>query len=89
VRLRMRLTAEQDALIKDRKIRAALADAFTVAGVIKEIEWGARSRLGAISVESMTPLELLERYFETTGVSEEEKQALLSDAQRIINDVAG
>jgi hypothetical protein len=37
----------------------------------------------------MTPLELLERYFETTGVSEEEKQALLSDAQRIINDVAG
>ena len=87
VRLRIRLTAEQDALIKDRKIRAALADAFMVAGIIKEIEWGARSRLGAISVESMTPLELLDRYFDTLDVPEKEKEALLEDAKRVISDV--
>ncbi len=89
VRLRIRLTAEQDALLKERRIRAALADAFTVAGVIKEIEWGERSRLGAISVESMTPLDLLDRYFDATGVSESEKEALLADAQSIISDVIG
>jgi len=89
VRLRIRLTAEQDAGIRDRKIRAALADAFTVAGVIREIEWGVRSRLGAVSVESMTPLELLDRYFETKDMPGPEKQALLEDAKRVISDVVG
>jgi exonuclease SbcD len=89
VRLRIRLTAEQDAQIRERKLRAALADAFTIAGVIKEIEWGARSRLGAISVESMTPLELLDRYFDAKEIPEEEKRSLLEDAQRIIRDVTG
>ena len=86
VRLRLRLHARQDALINERKIRAALADAFTVAGVIKEIDWGVRSRLGAISVESMTPLELLDRYLEITGVQDEEKKALMTEAQTIISE---
>ena len=88
VRLRLRLTAEQDAQIRERKIRAALASAFTIAGIIKEIEWGARSRLGAINVESMTPLELLERYFETKELPAKEKQALLEAAELIISDAA-
>ncbi len=89
VRLRIHLTAEQDALIRERKIRAALADAFTIAGVIKEIEWGARSRLGAISVESMTPLELLDRYFDAKDTPEKEKLALLKEARRVISDASG
>jgi len=87
VRLRLRLRAEQDALIKDRKIKAALTNAFTIAGIIREIDWGVRSRLGAISVESMTPLELLERYLEISAVPEGEKQALMEDAKTIISDV--
>ena len=89
VRLRIRLTAEQDAMIRERKIRAALADSFTIAGIIKEIEWGVRSRLGAISVESMTPLELLERYFDTKDLPQKEKEALLADAQRVISETIG
>ncbi len=86
VRLRLRLRAEQDALINDRKIKAALAEAFTVAGIIKEIDWGVRSRLGAISVESMTPIELLDRYLEISGIPDEEKQVLMEDARTIISD---
>ena len=86
MRLRLRLRAEQDALIKDRKIKAALAEAFTVAGIIKEIDWGVRSRLGAISVESMTPIELLDRYLEISGVPDAEKQVLMEDARTIISD---
>ena len=87
VRLRLRLRAEQDALIKDRKIKAALTNAFTIAGIIKEIDWGVRSRLGAVSVESMTPMELLERYLEISAVPEGEKQALMEDAKTIISDI--
>jgi len=87
VRLRLRLRSEQDALIKDRKIKAALADAFTIAGVIKEIDWGVRSRLGAVSVESMTPLELLDRYLDISDVSSKQKQTLMEDAKTIISDV--
>jgi len=89
VRLRLRLTAEQDAMMRERKIRAALQGAFAIAGIIKEIEWGVRSRLGAISVESMTPVELLDIYFDKKDVPPQEKTRLLEEAQRIIGEVGG
>ena len=85
VRLRLRLRADQDALINERKIRAALSEAFAIAGIIKDIEWGVRSRLGAVSVESMTPIELLDRYFTISEVPEAQKKQLLADAQQLMS----
>jgi exonuclease SbcD len=86
VRLRLRLTAEQDAMIQERKIKAALSSAFTVAGIIKEIDWGVRSRLGAISIESMTPLELLERYLDISDLPAARQKVLLEEAKTIIQE---
>ncbi|HEY80523.1 MAG TPA: exonuclease SbcCD subunit D [Caldilineae bacterium] len=87
VRVRLKLRDDQDQLISDRKIRAALANAFAVAGVIRQIDWRVRSRLGAGDFENATPLELLDRYFEQLQTPEDEKQALLEDAARIIQGV--
>lgn len=87
MRVRLKLRDDQDQLISDRKIRAALANAFAVAGVIRQIDWRVRSRLGAGDFENATPLELLDRYFEQLQTPEDEKQALLEDAARIIQGV--
>ena len=87
VRVRLKLREEQDRFIHDRQIRAALSDAFAVAGILREIDWRVRSRLGAVDFEKATPLELLERYFDNLQTPEEEKKALLQDAARIIEEV--
>lgn len=87
VRLRLRLRQEQDALLKENVIRAALAPAFDVAGISKDIEWSARNRLGGVDVETLTPLELLRRYFENLKVPAAETERLLADAAAIIREV--
>ncbi len=87
VRVRLRLRTDQDALFKERVIRAALAESFSIAGIIKEIDWGVRSRLGEINVEEMTPLELLERYFQVSDVPETQAERLMQDAQTIVREV--
>ncbi len=87
VRVRLKLRADQEAHISDRRIRAALQGAFYVAGVRREVEQHTRSRLGAVDLEKMTPLELLARYLDRLeGLSKEEKQALLADAKTIIEN---
>ncbi|RME86378.1 MAG: exonuclease SbcCD subunit D [Caldilineae bacterium] len=89
VRVRLRLRADQDALIKEREIRTALSDAYSLASISKDIEWGTRTRLGAVNVEALTPLELLERYFRLADVPEAESRKLLEDARAIIQAVDG
>ena len=89
VRVRLRLRSDQDALLKERTIRAALAESFSIAGIVKEIDWGVRSRLGEVNVESMTPLELLERYFQVSDVPLEQSERLMQDAQTLISEVDG
>jgi len=89
VRVRLRLRSDQDALLKERTIRAALAESFSIAGIVKEIDWGVRSRLGEVNVESMTPMELLERYFQVSDMPQEQGERLLQDAQVIVSEVDG
>ncbi len=84
VRVRLQLRQDQDALLHERDIRHALEPAFYQAGIQKDFDFSTRSRLGLDNVESMTPLQLLERYFEVTGVPEEERQQLLRDASEIV-----
>jgi exonuclease SbcD len=89
VRLRLRLRSDQDAMLNERTIRAALSDSFSIAGIIKEIDWGVRSRLGEVNVEEMEPLELLERYFQISQVPKEQAERLMADAQSIVREVDG
>ncbi len=87
VRVRLRLRSDQAPLLNERAIRAALSEAYIIGGVAKEIDWAERSRLGAVNVESMTPLELLERYFQVSGTPKEEQRLLLRDAAEIVREV--
>lgn len=87
VRVRLRLREDQDALLKERTIRAALAEASDVAGISKEIDAAGRRRWGEINVEALTPLELLERYFQAAKAPEGQTKRLLEEAGAIIRTV--
>jgi exonuclease SbcD len=89
VRVRLRLRSDQDALLKERVIRMALAESFSIAGIVKDIDWGVRSRLGEVNVEEMAPLELLERYFQVSDVPKKQVERLMQDAKTIVRVVNG
>ena len=65
----VKLRQEQEPLLVEREITRALEDAYFVASLQKDVERTERQRLGAVSVEALTPVELLERYFEARGVA--------------------
>jgi exonuclease SbcD len=83
IRLQVQLRADQIPGLRERDIEGALADtaSFTVA---REIEDEARARLGELSPETLTPLELVERYFESRDVDPERLKALLAKAGELL-----
>ena len=83
VRIIVQLQAEQEGLIRDADVRAALRDAYFVAGVSKEIERTYRQRLGGESPEGLTPAELLARYLESKDTPPERIEVLLGHAETI------
>ena len=84
-RLTIRLTPESETLLNDRQVADALkrAGVFHIAGVRKEVDRPLRTRLG-VSPEGLTPLELLERYFESRDVDAARRKELLGRARGIV-----
>ncbi len=87
VRLILRLRADQEPLLRDRDVRALLADAYFVAGITREVEREARIRLGNLAPEEMTDRQLLEKYLETRNTPPERIQTLLAYADKILEGV--
>ncbi|MCB0253687.1 MAG: exonuclease SbcCD subunit D [Anaerolineae bacterium] len=84
VRMVLRLREDQETLLQEREIMRALQSAYFVAGVNKDIERPERQRLGGVSVETLSPQELLARYFEVKGVPAERAETLLQVADEIM-----
>lgn len=87
VRVRAELRPDQEAGLKERTIRAALAEAYEVAAIIRNIEGAARSRWGAVDIEALTPLQQLELYFRGSQTPEAQTKGLLAEADAIIREV--
>lgn len=85
LRLRIDLTPESEALLNGGQIQRALrrAGVFHLAGLRKDIERGARARLGK-NAEELTPLQLLARYFESRDVDANRRDELLQIAGEIV-----
>ncbi len=84
VRVVLKLRAEQETLLQEREVLKALQGAYVIAGISREVERADRQRLGAVSVESLTAVELLARYFEVKGVAPERAERLLEVAEAIM-----
>lgn len=83
VRVLIQTTADREPLLRDDEIRQALRPAFHVAAVVHEVERKIRLRLGQISVEEMTPREMLVSYLEAKQTPPERIEVLLQYAERI------
>jgi exonuclease SbcD len=89
VRVNLRLRAEQETLLQEREVLAALNDAaYFVAGVNRDVERAERQRLGAVSVEALAPRELLTLFFQVKGVTPERAERLLQAAQEVMMETA-
>ena len=89
VRLQVKLAAAAEALLDERAIRKALAPAFYVAAVAKEVERPTRLRLGGQeAIETLAPRELLKRYFQARQTPPERMEMLLRYADELFAETA-
>ena len=84
VKVIIHVREEQDPLIEDRQIRQALRQASYVAGIQHQVDRAYRRRLGDVDIETLTPEQALNLYFEAKGVGIERKQTLMNHAERIM-----
>jgi len=84
VRLRLQLGAGQTRLLDERQLEAALEPAASFV-IARELEIEARSRLGDLAPEELTPLELVERYFMSRETDEERLAELMQKAEELLH----
>jgi len=86
VRVIIKATEAQAALLDDKAMRAALQQANHVASIIHDVDRQQRHRLGAGSAEELTPREVLELYLDSKNTPEARKSELLRYAESIFRE---
>jgi len=87
IRLQIRIGADQRAGLREREIERAL-DAASSLTIALEVEQEARARLGDLAPESLSPLQLLERYFISRSEDPQRTADLLAKAEELLRDSA-
>ena len=86
VRVRISMEAEQEPAFREGALRQALASAFCLAGVEREVRRERRTRLGIEDGEQITPVAALQRYFASRNVPEDRERTLVALAERLIQE---
>jgi exonuclease SbcD len=90
VRLTVQTTAQAEPLLDDAVIRRALAPAFHIAAITREVERPTRLRLGSQeSIEALTPRQILERYLIARQTPPERIELLIRYADKILTPAEG
>lgn len=87
VRIIIHTPAEKEPLINEGEIRRALAGAFHIAAIVKDVERKVRLRLGDQPIEEMTPHQMLERYFQVKQTPPKRTKLLLEHAEDIFREL--
>jgi len=85
VRVIVQLRSDQQAALREREIENALSQAASVS-IVREVEIEARARLGDLSPGELTPLELVEKYFQSRDESPERIKVLMGKAEELMRD---
>jgi len=88
VRVRVQMSLQNQALFDESRVRHALADAFWVWEIYRDVERPARMRFAGLSVEEKTPMELLDDYFSERQVPADERERLRAYASRLMSSGA-
>ena len=83
VRVRIKLTAEADSLLREGEIREALQSAHYIAAVSREVEGARRTRLSSGESEGLQPLQALRLYLDGRDTSPQRKDKVLSYAEEV------
>ena len=85
VRVIVQLRSDQQVALREREIENALSQAASVS-IVREVEIDARVRLKDLAAEELTPLELVEQYFQARDETAERIQALKVKAEELLRD---
>ena len=88
VRVRITMPQEVEAQLRESEVREALSEAHFVAPIVRDVTRERRTRLGATTVEGLSPQEALRLYLETAKVPVERAQILMGYAERLISEEA-
>ncbi len=84
VRVNIKISQAQEPLLRMETVRQALEGAHFIAAINKETDRRHRTRLGNWSAESVKPLDALQAYLESRGVSQERTRKLKEHASRLM-----
>ncbi len=85
VRVIVRLRSDQQVALREREIENALSQAASVS-IVREVDIESRVRLGDLAPEKLTPLQLVEMYFQTRDEPPERIKALKAKAEELLRD---
>lgn len=86
VRLRIRLSGEQSARVRDADLRPSLSPAHYVASISREVTDQTRRRL-ATEATDLQPLAALRLYLENQGVNPQRQRVMLERAEELLTSV--
>lgn len=86
VRVIIKATEEQEAVLDDKPIRQALRFAGYIASIVRDIDRAQRHRLGGVSAEELTPRQVLELYLDSKSTPEKRRAELLRHADAIFRE---
>lgn len=85
-RVRLRLTGEQSARVRDTDLRTALSPAHYVASISRDVTDETRRRLD-VEPTDLQPLTALRMYLESQGISADRQRVLLERAEELLASV--
>ncbi len=87
VRVRIRLPAASDPLLREGEIREALRSAHFIAAISRDVEGARRTRLASDESEGLQPLQALRLFLEGKETSSQRKDTVLRYAEELIAEV--
>lgn len=84
VRVRIKLPAEAEPLLRESEIREALAPAHYIAAINREVENTRRPRLAGNTAEGLQPLQVLRLYLESRDTETQRQEKIISYAENLI-----
>ena len=84
VRVRIALTAESEAHLRETEIRGALGPAHFIASISKEVAGARRTRISAAEGEDLQPMQALGLYLDSRNIEGERRDKIMRKAEELI-----
>ena len=84
VRVRISLTAESDAHLKETEIRAALEPAHFIASISRELAGTRRTRISPSEGEDLQPMQALGLYLDSKNIEGERREKIMRKAEELM-----